>query len=557
MDIKKRIEKKLVFLYGKERGRNAAEELIGVLDNFKEKKKSYGLSQKDSILITYGDSISKRGEKTLKTLNRFATKRLKGSINTIHLLPFFPYGLDRGFSVKDFYTVAPWMGNWKDIEKIRKNFPIMVDFVVNHLCSDGVWFKAFARGDERYKDFFIAFDPKNKPSKKQLQKVFRPRTNSLLVPFKTNNGRKLVWSTFLNDQVDLNYANERVLIETMKVILFYIKEGADLIRLDAIAFLWKKLGTSCLHLKQVHVYVQLVRDVLKAVAPHVVIITETNVPHKENISYFGNGNNEAHMVYNFSLPPLVVQAVQSGNAKHLTKWAKILKKKGNTTFFNFLDSHDGIAVGPLEGIVSDKEIADLVDGSLRKGGKVGYKVVNGKKKPYEMNITWWSILEDEKEEDIQIKRYLLSRSIALSLRGVPGIYINGLLGNKNDTKGFNKTKHNRDMNRENLKEKNIEKEMKNKNSRMSKIFYPYAKYIRIRSKHKAFHPEGEQKILNLGKELFALERISPDKKERILCVHNVSDKEVVAKGKGKDLISGRRYSGKIKVEPYQFLWLKK
>ena len=291
------------------------------------------------------------------------------TIGGVHLLPFFPFSSDDGFSVTDFWKVDPRLGTWNDVALLGKNFRLMFDGVINHVSRESEWFQAFVRGEPPFTDYFICADPNA-----DLSQVTRPRTSPLLTPVKTTRGTKHVWTTFSADQIDLNYKNPEVLLKIIELLLFYAEQGAEVIRLDAIAYLWKEPGTTCIHLPQTHRVVKLFRSVFDQVAPGVILITETNVPHADNVSYFGNGTDEAQMVYNFALPPLVLHTFHTGNAQRLTNWAATLTTPSrSTTFFNFIASHDGIGVMPARGLLSESEIHELVRRTLAHGGKVSSK----------------------------------------------------------------------------------------------------------------------------------------------------------------------------------------
>ena len=169
-----------------------------------------------------------------------------------------------------------------------------------------------------------------------------------------------------------------------------------------------------MHLEQTHVVIKLFRDILDAVAPNVGLITETNVPHEENMQYFGNGTDEAQMIYNFALPPLVLHTFQTGSSSHLTKWAASLPKISDTaSYFNILDSHDGIGVMGAKGILADDEIEMMALRVLEHGGFISYKDNgDGSVSPYELNITWYSALNREDSDEttgFKIKRFLATR----------------------------------------------------------------------------------------------------------------------------------------------------
>ena len=361
--------------------------------------------------------------------------------------------------------------------RVGKNFHLMFDGVINHISAQSEWFKAFLHDDPKYRDYFIVVD-----GKPDLSQVVRPRALPLLTEFTTPSGVKKVWTTFSADQIDLNYANPDVLLDIIDVLLFYVAQGAELIRLDAIAYLWKEIGTSCLHLPQTHRVIQLLRAILDEVAPHVALITETNVPHQDNISYFGDGHNEAQLVYNFALPPLTLHTFHTGDASALTQWAASLERpdrwgaatsdlqpssappvRSAPTFFNFLASHDGIGLNPARGILRDDEIAALVDRVVAHGGRVSYKSnPDGSTTPYELNINYFDALSDPNSSEplsLQIDRFVAAHAIMLSLSGVPGLYFHSLFGSRGWPEGVTLTGQNRTVNRQKFDRAEVEREL--------------------------------------------------------------------------------------------------
>ncbi len=401
----------LLYLYGPKIAPLAYERLETLLADFRQKypdwvgkPTSARVSQRDSILITYGDMVQEEGEAPLWTLVDFLEAHLKDVVSTIHILPFYPYSSDDGFSVIDYQAINPALGDWEAVTQIGESFRLMFDAVINHISAESAWFKGFLRNDPRYRDYFIVVEPGT-----DLSQVFRPRALPLLteVVQKNDQGenvKRLVWSTFSTDQIDLNFRNPDLLLDILETLLFYVGHGAEFIRLDAVAYLWKEIGTDCLHLSKTHRLIQLMRRVLDRVAPGVALITETNVPHEDNISYFGDGTNEAQMVYNFSLPPLTLHAVHTGNAQKLSQWADTLTLPSeNVTFFNFLASHDGIGLMPLKDILSESEIKALAQRVERLGGRVSSKSNgDGSTSPYELNINYLDALGDPQkggEED--------------------------------------------------------------------------------------------------------------------------------------------------------------
>jgi sucrose phosphorylase len=395
--------------------------------------------------------------------------------------------------------------------------------------------------------------------------VVRPRTLPLLTIFNTPSGEKKVWTTFSADQIDLNYKNPEVLLEILDILLMYVEYGATLIRLDAIAYMWKEIGTPCIHLPQTHHVIQFLHAAITEAAPHVHLITETNVPHVDNISYFGDGTNEAQLVYNFALPPLTLHSFHTGNAQALSNWAKTLALPSDkTSFFNFLASHDGIGLNPARGILTNDQIDHLVHKTIEHGGLISYKNnADGSQSPYEMNINYFDALSDPNKNEalgLQVDRFIAAQAIMLSLIGMPGIYFHSLFGSRGWSEGVKLSGHNRTINREKCRMDRLGSELEDAKSLRSRVFSRYKQLLHARNSHPAFHPHGPQTILDLHPSVFAVERISPDQKSRALCLHNVSAEHVsfvVHYGSGTDLFTGQSFEGSnITLMPYQILWIK-
>jgi sucrose phosphorylase len=448
----------------------------------------------------------------------------------------------------------------------------MFDLVINHISAHSDWFQEFLQGNPQFADYFITVEEGT-----DLSQVVRPRALPLLTRVQTNRGEQLVWTTFSKDQIDLNFSNPDVLLKIVEILLLYVEKGAEIIRLDAIAYLWKKIGTSCIHLEETHWVVKFFRAILDAVAPHVILITETNVPHEENVSYFGDGADEAQMVYQFPLPPLALHALQSGDASHLSNWAAGLSTPSDsTTFFNFLASHDGVGVRPVEGILSPSEVKSLVDRTLAHGGYVSYKAnTDGTQSAYELNISYFDALSNPNSSEsleLQVRRFLVSQAIMLSLAGVPGIYVHSLFGSRSHRAGVEQTGRYRSINREKFQRDQLEQDLAKSNSLRHQVFYAYLDLIRTRISHQAFHPNGPQQVLSIHPALFVLLRTSPERDESLLCIHNVSGAEqpfsvnltalpFSHSGQVRDLITGTTFpvdvSGELGllVPPYQILWI--
>ncbi len=547
-------------IYGPQTGKAAFERIQPIIEKFPvpKRKKQEFFSQEDIVLITYGDSLKTAGQAPLATLREFAGSYLKGAVTTIHFLPFFPYSSDDGFSVMDFFAIDPELGSWENVHDIGRDFQLMFDYVVNHFSSKSRWFADYLADKEGFEDFAIEVDPSL-----DLSLVTRPRSLPLLSEYKKHDGRRVhLWTTFSADQIDFNFKSLNVLAKMIEVLLFYVQQGAAILRQDAIAYLWKEIGTTCIHLPQTHAMVKLFRAILDIIAPDVMILTETNVPHPENIRYFGNGRDEAQMVYNFTLPPLLFYSFVKEDATALSEWAKGLQlPSSSNTFFNFTASHDGIGVRPLEGILPPQELEALIGVVNTNGGQVSYKRnPDGSDSPYELNITYVdAVLADQKSD--RANKFLASQAIQYALPGVPATYIHSLLGSRNWTAGVQQTGRARTVNREKLQVEEVIKELNDPQSFRSRIFFPYINLIKTRTKQPAFHPNAEFEILEIDPRVFAIRRSSSE--QTVFALTNISPAEVClslsqsgASGRMQDLISGAALrSASFSLKPFQYAWL--
>ncbi|MCD4758795.1 MAG: sugar phosphorylase [Arcobacteraceae bacterium] len=559
------IKESLFAIYNEHDAKKAYSSVLLMIEMYKQKieSKPYILTQKDVILITYGDQIFHEGETALATLNRFLNEYVQDCINTVHLLPFYPYSSDDGFSIVNYKGVCPLKGSWKDIAELSKNHRLMFDGVINHVSQLSRWFNHYLENDPEFAEFFIDLDPLT-----DLTDVVRPRTSPLLTEFTDPEGKiRHIWSTFSNDQVDLNYSNYKVLLKVLDVLLFYVEHGASLLRLDAIAFIWKEIGSSCVHLPQTHELIQLMRQVIHEVAPEVLLITETNVPHNENISYFGEGDDEAQMVYNFALPPLLAFSILKGDTTKLTSWAKTLTLPSDKVcFFNFTASHDGVGVRAVNDILDAQELDFLVKSCEDHGGLVSYRAVGSEEKlPYELNCSYIDILTNPKESvALRVKRMILSQAVVLAMPGVPGIYFHSLVGSENYHEAVRKTRRNRAINREKLNFDNIKEQLEEDGSLRKILFKRYKQLISIRINEAAFNPFSKFEFLDFGKDIFAVRQYAEDENESILALHNFADHEVevdlrqVTSETLIDIIAHNiGIKNKVTMQPYDILWLKK
>ncbi len=519
-------------------------------------------SESDVLLITYGDSLLMPDLTPLQSLHRFLDEYLGGSVSGVHVLPFFPYSSDDGFSVIDYRAVSPVLGDWEDIRTLARDRRLMVDLVINHVSRESPWFAQYLADVPPGRDYFIERSPTL-----DLSQVVRPRSHPVLVPVHTARGLRHLWATFSEDQIDLDFANPDVLLEFVDILLFYLQQGADLIRLDAIAYLWKELGTPCIHLPQTHSVVKALRAIMEAVRPGTVLLTETNVPHRENISYFGDGD-EANMVYQFALPPLVLHALASGDGRALNRWASTLSPPPpGCTFLNFIASHDGVGLRALEGWVEPEEIRRLIDAMHRFGGYVSMRAHgDGAESPYEINIALFDACRGtyHGEDGWQVQRFLCSQLIMLALQGIPAIYIHSLLATPNDTEGVERTGRTRSINRRQWHWADLQPVLEAPYTPQSQVFSALRQILVRRAGEPCFNPDTPQRVLDLGHQVLAIERYRAGR--RVLALHNLGNEPLMImrdtlaiQGAAEDLIGGQMWPGEreeLVLQPYQVAWLR-
>ena len=518
-NLQETLKKHLKFIYKDKYTEELQSKTAGLIKKYEAKvpMRTIKWDQNDVVLISYGDTIRKNKEKPLKTLNKFTGEYFGNAVSTIHILPFFPYSSDDGFSVIDYYKVRDDLGNWNDIEKLGENYDLMSDLVLNHISVRSEWFQNFLENKSPGKEFFIVKDPDE-----DLSRVVRPRSTPLLTAFDTAEGKKHVWTTFSSDQADLNFKNPEVFLAMLEVMLFYLSKGIRIIRLDAIAFLWKEDNTSCIHLPETHEFVKLFRDIFDYLSPGLVLLTETNVPNKENLSYFGEGD-EANMIYQFNLPPLLLYSFFSEDAHYFNNWAYTLPEPPQeSTFFNFTASHDGIGVRPLEGLVPEDKKEKLFENIKKNGGLISTKSnADGTSSPYELNTTYLDALQETQYSSgkHQIERFVSSQAVMMAFKGIPAFYIHSLLGTQNDYEGYKQTQRARSLNRKQWDYDEI-KALLEKESNNKAIFDQLLHVINLRKQQEAFHPDAAQEWLDLGDNFIAFKRKS--KNQEIISVTNVT-----------------------------------
>ena len=538
-------------------------EIIYLINKYNKnrKKEDLKINESTSLVICYGNSVTDGNKKSLKVFNKFYMKYLKNNFDSVHFLPFYPSSSDSGFAVKDHYKIEPRLGSWKDVKLISKNCNLMADLVINHSSARGLWFSNFLKNKSPGKDYFFTVD-KNFNSKK----VIRPREHELLKKIKLSNKTKYLWRTFSPDQIDLNFKNPKVLIRFIKIIFNLINNGVRIFRLDAIAYLWKENGNTCINHTNTHNIIKFIRLVCNLLKTECIIITETNLPEKENLSYFGN-NDEANWIYNFSLAPILVYSLLFEDSNKITKWSKNFPiAKLNNNYLNFIASHDGIGMRPIEGILSTNTQKKFLSRLKKNGGEFSYRKVQGvKKKVYEANITLFNAFkysDFDKSGIFGFERYMAAHTIMISFDGIPAIYFNSMFGNSNDNSKYIISGNKRDLNRYRWNKDKIEDHLKDHNSKQNKYYKNMSNILAIRSKQKAFHPNAIRKTLKLGSNFFGIKRVSTDNKQSIYCITNMTSKLQLLKV-NKNIFYKRnlfkskltKKSGKIQFDPFQTVWL--
>ena len=505
------------------------------------------------------------GKPPLVLLNDFLTRHVGDAISAVHILPFFPYTSDDGFAVIDYYRVNSTLGDWHHVRRIAENYRLMADLVLNHVSSSHAWMVQFRQSQAPGAAYIRTASPED-----DLSAVVRPRSHPLLNAVETTTGVRHVWCTFSHDQVDVDFSNPDLLVEYIAILRFLIDQGVRIVRLDAVAFIWKEPGTTCIHLPQAHEIVRLMRTLCDHCEDEITLITETNVPNRENLTYFGN-RNEAHAIYNFSLPPLLLHTLLSRSSASLNRWLMSMPPvQLGCAYLNFTASHDGIGLRPLEGLLSQEELLQMIEAITGFGGLLSMrKTANGDDHPYEMNIALFDALQGTLDgpDDYRVERFICSQVVMLSLQGIPAIYIHSLLATPNNTEGVARTSHNRTINRAQLDYAALETSLADSDDVRHGVFCRLLSLLRLRARQPAFHPNAMQSVLQLGDGLFGVERISLDQRQTIFAIASVSDQpqrlntvalDLPPGSVWTDLLSGEsRDSSPAEIEllPYQCLWL--
>jgi glycosidase len=507
----------------------------------------------DAWLITYPDQFRRDGERPLATLREVMQDVFDPWFNGLHVTPFFPSTSDEGFSVTDYLSVDPAYGTWEDLEALARGRRLAVDAVLNHLSASSGWFRGFLAGDPRYASFFRLSDPSA-----DLSAVVRPRTQPLLTRFEGADRPLWAWTTFSADQVDLDYRTPEVLLRVLEVLLEYVARGADVLRLDAVAFLWKEEGTPSIHLPQTHAIVRFLRSCVEAVDPSVLVLTETNVRHEENVSYFGApGADQAHLVYQFPLPPLTLHSVLTEDASSLREWAAALEPpRTGTAFLNFLASHDGVGIRPAEGRLSGADVDRLVAACEQAGGAITRRTLpDGGTAVYELNSTWFGLMSDGRSEADALRRHLAAHAIMLALRGIPAAYVHSVVAGDNDREGFERTGEPRALHRRRFDDvEAFRRDVRDPGTRAGAAWRGLRQMLQCRAATDAFHPDSDQAVLDTPVSVFAVERGGG--RARVYVNVSGAPCSVAVAGAWAPLEGGPPVGPRVELAPWASAWLR-
>ena len=393
------------------------------------------------MLITYADSLGGN----LRALQGVLEQELAGAFGGLHILPFYPSSGDRGFAVIDYDSVDPRFGDWDDVRALGEHYFLMADFMLNHVSIRSREFLDYlARGDASpYRDMFIhwnEFWPNGEPTDSELQALYRRKEQGPVKEFTRDDGVVVrLWNTFFDDQVDIDPWVPATQ-EYFERNLGRLAEVVPLVRFDAFAYASKRPGTSCFFVEPE------VWEILEiGMRPLVARGTEMLAEIHENYLVQLKMAERGHWVYDFALPMLVLHALFTGRTDRLKHWTDIAPRKQFTT----LDTHDGIGVVDVVGLLDDDEI-DLVServnakvAEARQDVRAPGMIRRGRENPrqYQLMSSFYSALDEDDDA------YLLARIVQLYAPGIPQVYYVGALFGENDLEMLKATGDPRGINR--------------------------------------------------------------------------------------------------------------
>lgn len=478
------------------------------------------------MLITYADSFGEN----LQELYEVLGQHFDGVIGGVHILPFYRSSGDRGFAVIDYDEVDPAFGNWTDIRKFSEKYYLMADFMINHVSIRCKEFQDYMENGDNspYKDMFIhwnKFWPNGEPTEKDLETLYRRKLGGPYKEFTRKDGKTVkIWNTFFEEQVDVD-PWAPVTQEYYERNLGHLADYVPLVRFDAFAYASKRPGTSCFFVEPE------VWDVLDiGMKPLKCKGTEMLPEIHENYKIQLKMAEKGHWVYDFALPMLLLHGLMTGRTDRLIHWLNICPRKQFTT----LDTHDGIGVVDVAGLLEEDEI-ELVREQVNRKTEESQKYIKmpagivkmsgAKAKQYQMMCTYYSALN---EDDAA---YLLARVVQLYAPGIPQVYYVGLLAGANDMETLKRIGEPRSINRHNYTKEEIAESVKN--PMLQKMF----EIMRFRNNYPAFNGKieidgqsdnGKLEITWRDGELFTTLRADfQTKKFQITYLNEVGEEEVI------------------------------
>lgn len=569
-------------------------------DREREDDHNWFLSQKWVGMAQYPDGYAKNLSELQQRVHYF----LELGVNMVHLMPMMvcPQGAsDGGYAVSDFRQINRRFGSLEDLEKLAGEFHrhgilLTLDVVLNHTSNEHEWAQKAREGDVKYQDYYYIFESREVPDmfERTMPEVF-PETSSGNFTWDEVMG-KWVMTVFNNYQWDLNYSNPAVFTEMLDIILYWANKGADILRLDAVAFLWKKIGSICQNEREAHLVLQLMKDCCQVTAPGVLFIAEAIVAPVEIAKYFGEdaiNAKECEIAYNASLMALLWDAVATKNAKLLTQGIKSLPDKlERATWLNYVRCHDDIGLGyddnDIRAVDYDPQahrqfLVDYFTGkygdSSARGLPFGHNDKTGDTRisgSLASLVGLEAALEsgDQEEIDIAIKVILLLHGIIMSFGGIPLLYYGDEIGTLNDSSYLEDPAKANDSRWTHRPRINWEKaELRNTPGTIEqRLFTALKKMIAVRKEIAAFADFNNRELLDVGNpHLFVFARFEYNQPtRRILVVANFDNdpqhlnledlgrKAYFRNGAIRDLYSGDKpamFNEDLVIPPYQFYWL--
>ncbi len=449
------------------------------------------MSVKNQVqLITYPDSLG--GD--LKTLNHVLMKHFldifKGGV---HILPPFPSSGDRGFAPLTYFEIEQKFGSWDDIKEIGENFDILVDVMVNHISRQSEYFQDFLKNgrESKYADFFLTLDKiwkDGQPIKEDIDKMFLRRA----MPYSTytieKTGREeKVWTTFgktdPSEQIDLDVKAEKIKQLFSDIFQNFKEQNVKIVRLDAVGYIIKKLGTSCFFVEpEIYEFLDWIMELANSL--DIELLPEVHSHYSIQYKLAEHGC----WIYDFILPYRILDTLINKSSKDLLEYLKNRPHKQ----FTMLDCHDGVPVKPdLDGLIDTKKARELVDVCLERGANLSLVLSDEHKDKdgfdvHQIRCSYYSMLDSDDDA------YLAARAIQFFTPGIPQVYYVGLLAGENDFASVERTGEGREINRHNFTLEEIEESME------KEVVQRLLRLIRFRNEYDAFN--GEFKVLDSNQD---------------------------------------------------------